>query len=268
MKIFFISLISFLLLCSCAKQSDYELLQKRYSDLDAQISILVQKTDINTKLLSDSDKKIISATDKISKLETDLTKLDRKVIENNTLFRSKTQQAILSDLNDQLLKNMTTFPKLAWFRKHANEHNFNKVERLIFDLNSLLDTTTNNRLVLTNDDLPASVDLESKENLTILLGISTLYEQDPAAAVYLANFWSEKALINNQLFINLTIEKYSRKDLTNQEHKDATYRELREELNLVTQTYYYEHWKEIRETILDSLISAKLKREVQDENRK
>jgi hypothetical protein len=239
-----------LLAGGCVKRAEFDASQRQLSIAHDQIAQLQQQ---NGKLQKDVD----AQAAKLSDVQTQIAELERKSDQQTSpeSHETPTELKIESEVTQEIGQRLNIGAGAEWFRKHEKDIGFGIVSKFTLDLGDLRDHSTRARLLLINENGDST-------DLLVEAEMASLYEKDPESGLWVAKFWRKKALIANQVYLDQLIARYSKQsaspDTPGVDSSGLTAEQeqkLSEETELVLTTYYYDHWKEIKDMIFASLVT-------------
>ena len=261
-----------LLFVGCAKESDYQTAKNRLEDVHLQLrSISSQLNEIQgiqnrfldlkaqteslqkevARLQNEGDKRtesVASLTSQMESIQSQIAALQEARGRDQTAKYSAVELKILGEINQDVVKGENYMAPKEWFTQHASEPGFATVQAMLFNMLQLLRYSTRSM----GDE--ASDPFES----ATVAGLVKLYNEDPDSAVWVARFWRTKARQGNATYFAAK-ETIFREDIRKSNGTSEEIEKIRKrytaDMEMELTTYYYDHWKEIREMIMDSLIT-------------
>ena len=232
--------------------NELQSIQEHLGELRGQTEIL--RKDLES-LQQERDKRteaVTSLSRKVDIMEAQISELREAKRRDDTIQPSATELKILGEITQDMVKSGNYAASEEWFAKHASEPGFVSVQAMIFDMLNLLTHST--RATLVPQEREAR---DSFEDRTVA-SLVKLYNEDPDSAVWVAKFWRTKARQGNAAYFAAK-ETNLREDLRNSNGTSVEVDKIRErfgnDIEMELTTYYYDHWKEIREMIMDSLLA-------------
>jgi hypothetical protein len=180
------------------------------------------------------------------------------------IHKAPTELQVEQKITQDVVDRLNMFPAAEWFHKHDDEPGFVTVGSFILALSELQNHASRAWLAVKNEDQEATDHL-------VTAGMAQLYENAPESGLWVARFWRTKARQGNATYFAAK-EADLREDIRNSngtsEEMEKIKKRFGDDIEMELTTYYYDHWREIKEMILQSLVADAVRREIRQEKKK